>query len=104
MSNSSLKNSFSSRTASTKKFLNRTVLGDAYDGLYHVRQIAYDMSLRVQRSGAFAERLVEKQSQGLCDCFTSFAIDLCSTGHDIIWHRFSKTSILWMQHAVWAHS
>ncbi|MCC5603861.1 hypothetical protein LC586_33000 [Nostoc sp. CHAB 5714] len=51
---------------------------------YHVRQIAYDMSLRVQRSGAFAERLVEKQSQGLCDCFTSFAIDLCSTGHDII--------------------
>ncbi|MCC5665751.1 hypothetical protein LC653_17945 [Nostoc sp. CHAB 5784] len=43
------------------------------------------MSLRVQRSGAFAERLVEKQSQSPCDCFTTFAIDLCSTGHDITW-------------------
>ncbi|MGF1936837.1 MAG: hypothetical protein RM347_021035 [Nostoc sp. ChiQUE02] len=42
----------------------------------HVRQITCDMSLRVQRSGTFAQRLVEKQSQGFWDCFTSFAMTI----------------------------
>ncbi|WP_335030770.1 hypothetical protein [Nostoc sp.] len=36
-----------------------------------VRLITYNMSLRVQRSATFAQRLVEKQPQGFGDCFST---------------------------------
>ncbi len=41
----------------------------------------------MQRSGKFALsplRREGKQSQHLCDCFREVAINLCSSGHDII--------------------